>query len=550
EKAKEILGTAIARIHTIGLLEFITLLNTSTEKISLNQETQTEVQELQKIFSDGDLKIVDKRCRSLVEKINKAKSKTPGLYSSTLFASIEMLHQQIQVALKDGVGKLTADFQQIPALIQQTLDFATIQDLLTNYKIRAQRLGLEDLKLQIEEQLIVCVKNANLVSELHLLETKYDRMEDFIQTLKDVVALSQTSENETATFGHVKNAIVTFQEKVNRESQDREAKMQQSLHQIVEEELNALHFKEASISLKTLSVTAKNFGVSSIQAEIQGYSGICASHSGLLENVEEARIVAGTGKVIEARELMNRLVSVLAQFKGVIIDPMRRRVDEVRNEIQTNIEGQIANLKSEIKRFVGIVENQQAKSIYSELQDLIPTANYLEAGGMAQEIIDLLKLCELQFDPADLKKLKKKQKKSKDEEKVAKPTVRTQFVSTKDMVAEQVAISQQSTVFTVQRSALDDENEFIPTFATRSEFREFRRKQFIRKTAQKVQPPKVETNLTNTLRSSTTRKRLQRYNRQINVEQKRANISKCGQCGADQRREFNKYCDFCGKPLV
>jgi hypothetical protein len=550
EEAKEILSAAITRIHGTSLLDFITLLNTSTEKISLNQETQTEVQELQKIFSEGDLKIVDKRCRSLIEKINKANSKTPGLYSSTLFASIEMLHQQIQVALKDGVGKLTADFQQIPAQIQQTLDFATIQDLLTNYKIRAQRLGLEDLKAQIEEQLIICVKNANLVSELHLLETKYDRMEDFVQTLKDVVVLVQTTENEKATFDHVKNAIETFQEKVNRESQDREAKMQQSLHQIVEEELNTLHFTDASISLKTLGITAKNFGVSSIQAEIQGYLGICASHSGLLENVEEARIVAGTGKVIEARELINRLVSVLAQFKGVIIDPMRHRVDEVRNEIQTNIESQIAHLKGEINRIVGAIENQQAKLVYSELQDLIDTANYLEAGGMAQEIVDLLKLCELQFDPTELKKQKKKQKKSKSEEKVAKPTVRTQFVSTKDMVAEQVAISQQSTVFTVQKSALDDEDEFIPTFATRKEFREFRRKQFIRKTAQKVQPPVVETNLTNTLRSSATRKRLQRYNRQINVEQKRANISKCGQCGANQNREFNKFCDFCGKTLV
>ncbi|MCK5343894.1 MAG: hypothetical protein KAR20_10845, partial [Candidatus Heimdallarchaeota archaeon] len=449
EKAKEILGNAIARINSTSLSDFLPLLSVSTEKIALNQEAQTEVQEIQKIFSEGDLKVADKNCRNLIKKIDKENSNTPGMYSSTLYASVEMLLQQIQVSLKDGVGKLTTDFQQIPDLIQKTLEFASIQELLTNYKIRAQRLGLEDLKQQIEEQLIICVKNANLISELHLLETKYDRMEEFVQTLKDIVVLSQTTENEVSAFDHVKAAVVAFQEKVDRESQDRRAKMQQSLKQIVDEEVNTLLFTEASASLKSLGVTAKNLAVTSITAEIQGYLGICSSHLGLLESVEEAVIVAETGKVIEAREIMNRLISALAQFKGVIIDSMRQRVEEIRTQIQTQIDSQITNLKNDIKRIVEIIENKQAKSVYLELQDLTETATYLGVDDINQEIADLLKLCELQFDPSELlSKAKKQKKKGKGVQESVKPSVRTQVVSTKDLVAEQTAISQQSTVFT------------------------------------------------------------------------------------------------------
>ncbi|MHA1601680.1 MAG: hypothetical protein ACTSUI_01600, partial [Promethearchaeota archaeon] len=542
ESAQTIFDEMKKRIESTHLVQFNDLLHPLSQKIDLNLEGRGELQQIQMLFSEGDLKASEHQCRSLLKEIDKTLKKTPKIYSSTLRSSLDMLQQQIKSALADGVDKLQNEYSQIDGLLKDSLDLIPIQQLLANYKIRAIRLGLEDLKGEIESKLLTVIDNTAILAEKNALAGKYNNLEDFSQTLDSINEFSERFSDLKNLYPQVKKDINKFLKKVVSESKDRDLRMQNALKQIVETEINELDFVKAQNSLKDLSEKCSNLGVTSINSEIQGYLGICASHLGLLQNIEDIVAVAEDGKVIQAQKMIAGIITSISQYDGVIIQPMRDRVEEVKNLIQNSINTQIKEIKKALKRIVKVVEEKKAKTVYDELLELKDKAVYLKEEDLLDEITGLITLSELQFTPEEI--LKKSGAKKSVSEKAE--TVINTF--SMEEISAQTPASEQTAIFKITKNdlALFDENESVPQFNSMEEKRDFKRKRSMLKRTRRIKPPKVEENLNNSLRSSVTRRRLQIYNRQVNARTEKKMIHKCPECGAEQIDKNPLYCYLCG----
>ena len=237
--------------------------------------------------------------------------------------------------------------------------------------------------------------------------------------------------------------------------------------------------------------------------------------------------------------------SQVVGYAGIIINSMRDYITATSEKIQNQIDADIASVKEAIKKIVGIIEDKQAESVYSELLEWKDKALYLEINDMVDEIDDLVKLCHLQFDPTE--KDKKRKKRKAKQQKVAETTT---ILKDEEEILDETSFMASATPATItfMIPAMAEE-EIMPEFSSMKEKREFKRKIILRKRARVHKPPKTTENLNNQVRSSQARRQLQLYSQQINRPVKRSNIDSCESCGAKQPTNEEKFCFFCGKMI-
>jgi hypothetical protein len=367
-------------------------------------------------------------------------------------------------------------------------------------------------------------------------------MVELDQTMASITHLFQSSEIEKNLFPHVLQAITALKTKLDQGSTDREDRMQTALKNIVENELNVLDFIKAKESLVGLLESAKGLVVKSILPEIKKYIEISENHQNLIVSIEEAIAVAENDKVIEARKMIEGLRSAIAQYKGIIITPMRDHLVDIGGKIQAQIETEITQIRDNLPRIISAIEEKQARSIYEEMLEFRDKAEYLGAEDICTEIDDLTKLCHLQFDPSEFASKKKNKKKSK----VKPRDVQTTFVQKEEDTASAQVYESTTLRFTMPTF---EEDEVIPAFDTPGERREFKRKLVRQKRARIHRLPQPKKNLNNSARSSLVRQQLQLYSSQINRPVKRADRNKCQSCGALQKTHEERFCSFCGKTI-
>ncbi|UYP44941.1 hypothetical protein NEF87_001226 [Candidatus Lokiarchaeum ossiferum] len=546
DQSTSILQEIIARNNFTGLEQFQDRIERLSQKVKLNSEGLDEIHKVQLIFSEGDIKDAFKQCKKLLDKIDSGLKTNPKIYSSSLRENVANLHGQIEIGLQDGVEKLESDYKAILAKLKKSLEFTEIIDLLSNYEIRAQRLGLNTLKQELHVLNLQCQHNLSVVSKCKKLERNYDSITEFPQTLKSIQEIMNVSADDKQLFEQVQIVLKTLDKKVKQGNSEREGRMNDSLETIIKKEINVLHFNDARNSLEQLLETAKGLVVKSIIPEINKYIELTTNHQQLLESVEEAKGFIEIDKVIEARNMMDGLQTAISQYKGIIINPMRDYIAATGSQIQNQIDTEISTLKSSISKIVEIIEEKQAESIYDELLECKEKAIYLEIGDTVEEIDDLIKLCHLQFDPTEKDK---NQKKKKEKQKLTE--VKTTFVKADD-ISEEItgdSLNTATSITFMVPAVEEDEAEILPEFKTMKEKREYKRKIIKRKRARIHKPPVVKQNLNNQARSSLVRQQLQRYSQQINRPVKRTNIDRCESCGAKQPTNEEKFCFFCGKTI-
>ncbi len=538
--SNEILKMALNRVNSTGLKRLTTLLEGSKNQIQLNQEAIKEQLDVQSIFSEGDIKEAYKECKKLGNKLSKG-SKKFG-YSTQLISSVKKLKEQIEIGLKDGVEKLESDFTNVQTKINSTQDFSEIIDLLTNYEIRATRLGLESKITEIHIVNVQCQRNQQVMNEYRLLDSKYENLDDFAETLKQIKNLYLNVAVDEQIFPHVLKAVEKLENKVSKGSKERETRMKQALDSIIHNELNVLNFELGKKSLENLKQTAIGLVVKEILPEIKKYIDICNNHQKLLFSLEDITNKSTQGNLIEAKRMIAGLQTAVFQYKGIIITPMRNKIDEMAKIIENQLSSEITSMQKRLKELVLIIENKKAESIYEELLALQKKAKYFGKDAIDSEIENLIKLCYLQFSPALQQKLKKQAAKEKNQ-------VSTTFASTESKFNEEGTLIEKYVPATLKYSIPIIDEDIVPEFKNLDEKRDFKRK-VARNIRVKVhKPPKVEENLNNSVRSSFTRQKLQKYSRQINKPEKRNNTEKCFSCGAQQKTPNEKFCFFCGKTI-
>ena len=547
DQSTSILQDIIARNNITELDQFKQRIEQLSQKIKLNKEGLDDTHKVQLIFSDGDIKDAFKQCEKLLGKIDSALKATQKIYSSTLRENVANLHGQIEIGLQDGVEKLESDYEAIVVELKKSLEFAEIVDLLSNYEIRAQRLGLNTLKQELHVLNLQCQHNLATINMIRKLEHSYDSITDFPQTLKSIQEIVDVSADDKQLFDQVLIVLKSLDKKVKQGNSEREERMSDSLERIVENEINILHFDEAHKSLEQLLETASGLVVKSIISEIKKYIELAKNHQQLLVSVEEAKAIFENGKIIQARKMISGLHTAISQYKGIIINPMRDYITKTGLQIQNQIDADITTLKNSISKIVGIIEEKQAESIYEELLECQEKAIYLEAEDSVAEIENLIKLCHLQFDPTEKDKKQKRKK-----EKQKKVEVKTTFVKSESEIFEDMdsdTIAKPTSITFMIPAVEEDETEILPEFKSMKEKREYKRKIIKRKRARIHKPPVIKQNLNNQARSSMVRKQLQRYSQQVNRPVKRTNTDRCEDCGAKQPTNEEKFCFFCGKMI-
>lgn len=545
-----ILQDLLQRIKLNGLTQYDDALDNLTQKIATNKEKIAEYEAVQKIFEEGDIQVAEKQASQLLDSINKELKKSPRKYSVTLKEAVELLNSEIGTALKDGLDTLTSDFTEIQKKALTALDFSEILQRLKSYQIRAQRLGEEDLKNQIVVLESQVQYNANLMAKHNLLAQRYERMEDFIQTLREIKNLASSAETDAAIFDQVKSVLLALKDRVESDSSDREERMRTSLQNIIEQELNNLDFSKASESLRGLKETAQGLAIATFNSEINKFLMICQTHKNFKIRAESAFVKAKSGEIMQARETLGDIQSDIQHHDGPLLDAMKEYIDTEYQKIDTQIKNEIQTIAKDVKdRLLPLVEAKKGEMAYFILEEHLNRAKYLESDSLVDEIGDLMKLCTMQFDPTDKKYRKQKKKldvNALDEqiEQVLERTTMKPAEPTAEMIEEQKA------GFQTMMVKLDPQaQEKRPHFETVGELREYKKKQRLIKRTRVVKAPKMTENLNNEVRSSVTRTRLQAFDRQVNRPLKRTNSTSCLNCGYLQKDAHTPFCEFCGKPM-
>ncbi len=547
-RAESLLNEIVNRINHTKLDQMKEKLAPISLLIQENKAIHEKFQRIQLIFQDGDLNDAQSQIEELLRFIvNNMKSNDP-YFKEPLKNHIISFQEQIVASLQDGVESLQADFDAIDDKIQDTLNFGTIQNLLANYKIRAIRLGLEDIKSEIEVKLLQVIDNSSIMENKRELLQKYENQQNLVETLAEIQTFGESAATQTNLFPHVKNDIESFLANVSKDSTDRTDQTENALSNIIDTQINLLLFQEAEKSLIELLETSQSLAVTTVKNKIEGHLGICASHKGLLANVLEVEDLLASNKIMEARHNIGAIVTSIHEYKGVIITQMRDKVEAVRKTVEDQRESEIQRIRTELETSVRKIEAKQAKEIYSSLLSHLDLAHYLESTELITEIEGLIQLSKLQLDPEFLQKFehidKKKQKTSIESQKIVK-------TFSIDEIAAQSDLSEQTKIFTIKQSDYDFlmEKEDAQEFNTLAEKRSYKRKKNLIKRSKKVRPPETNENLNDGLRSSVTRLRLQVYDQQVNRPLFNKNLRKCPHCNADQPEDQAYFCFFCGKSM-
>ncbi len=536
-----IIEELVRRIKLNGFFQYDDILDQLTQKIAHNNQKVTELASVQKIFEEGDINIAEKEASQLLKQIESELKKTPRIYGIAIKNAVELLNSEIETALKDGLDKLSTDFADITELAQTALDFTEILQKLKNYQIRAQRLGEENLKNQIIVLESQVQYNSNLVAKHNTLAAKYQRMEDFLQTLREIKNLATTTKTDPAVFDQIKSILEALQDRVDDDSSDREERMRTSLQNIIKEELDVLDFAKAGESLRGLQETAQGLAITTFNTEINKFLMICQSHKNFKIRAESALVKHKVGGIMEAREALADVQSDLGHHDGPVLDAMVTFVKTNHDAIDAEITKEIADITKDVKgRLLNLIESKKGEEAYFILEEKLERVRYLESKELLAEIPDLMKLCTLQFDPMD-KKYRKKRK-IQDLQFLEKEIGQ---VSTTLMPK---AATRTSTVQTMMVQRDFQIQEKTPEFDTKKELREYKINLRMKQRARVVKPPKIAENLNNKVRNSTTRVQLQAFDCQTNRPQKRTQTT-CANCGAHQKNAIVVFCDFCGKPL-
>lgn len=547
-QAETELAELIKRINETGLVEHKEELEKITEKIQSNKTIHESLLEVQLIFKDGDLNDAYRKIEQILKNVSKNMKSKQVYYSETLKNHILSLQQQINASLQDGVESLQADFDDVQEKIKNTLNLQPIQSLLANYKIRAIRLGLDDIKTEIENSLMEVIENTAVLEEKRQLNQKYENQEELAKTLHEITVFGNRVESQENLLLHVKKDIQAFLKKVDKEATDRESQLENRLKKIISSEINQLKFDSAETSLQELLSTAKSLGITGVVTKVEGHLGICSSHKGLLANVIDVEDLIEQENIMEARQNIAAIITSMHDYKGVIIDPMRKKVDQVKNKVEQFRNKELKSIKATIDEYVGKIENKQARSIYASLLEYYNRAKYLQEDALISEIEGCIQLSKLQLDEKFLSQFEEAESgKVKSEE--PKTVIKTYTME--EMVSE-TAGSEQTAVFTINRSDYNflQEVEKTPEFDNLAKKREYKRKKNLIKRTKRIRPPETKENLNDSLRSSVTRLRLQVYDQQVNRPVKNKALNKCPHCNADQPETHAQFCFFCGKSMI
>ncbi|MHA1674219.1 MAG: hypothetical protein ACTSYI_11410 [Promethearchaeota archaeon] len=544
-----IIQDLVRRIKINGFFQYNEILDQLTQKIARNNQKVNELASVQKIFEEGDINVAEKEARKLLKQINGELKKTPRIYGAALIDASRLLNSEIEIAMKDGLDNLSKDFADITKKAQTALDFIEILQKLKNYQIRAQRLGEENLKNQMIVLESQVQYNANLIAKHNSLAAKYQRMEDFLQTLRDIKNLATTVNTDPRVFEQIKSILEALQDRVEDDSSDREERMRNSLQNIIKEELNELNFAKAGESLRGLKETAQGLAITTFNTEINKFLMICQSHKNFKIRAESALVKYKSGGIMEARETLSDVQSDLDHHDGPVLDAMVTFVKSNYDSIHSEITKEIADITKDVKgRLLKLLESKKGEQAYFILEKKLERARYLESKELIAEIPDLMKLCALQFDPMDKKYRKKRKKQGKI---FLEKEIGTVLPATQSSVAAGVATAAKDRRSTVQTMTVSREfqvYEKTPEFSTKKELREYKSNLRLKKRARVVKAPKLNENLNNEVRNSMTRARLQAFDRQSNRPQKRTKTI-CANCGSHQTNPLVVFCDFCGKPL-
>ncbi|MHA1611441.1 MAG: hypothetical protein ACTSVZ_01745 [Promethearchaeota archaeon] len=534
-----IIEELVRRIKLNGFNQFDGILDRLTRKIASNTQKVSELESVQKIFEEGDINIAENEARQLMQQIEKGLKKTPRIFGVALIDAVKLLNSEIETAMKDGLDTLSADFAEITEKAKTALDFTEILQKIKNYQIRAQRLGEENLKNQIIVLESQVQYNANLIAKHNNLAAKYQRMEDFIQTLREIKNLTTAVQTDPAVFDQMKSVIEALHDRVENDSSNREERMRNSLQNIISEELNELNFAKASESLRGLQETSQGLAITTFNSEINKFLLICQSHKNFKIRAESALVKHKAGAIMEAREALNDVQSDLDHHDGPVLDAMVSFVKTNYDRIDGEITSEIASITEDVKgRLLKMVESKKGEEAYFLFEEKLERVRYFECEDLIIEISELMKLCTLQFDLTD-KKYQKRRKQSAQLsfDKEIKTSLTT---TTKIPTRDKTSARGPSFDFQVQ--------EKTPHFGTTKELREYKINERAKKRARIVKAPKIADNLNNELRNSYTRARLQAFDRQSNRPKKHTQ-SVCSNCGTSQKKSLTVFCEFCGKPL-